>query len=361
VKVVGGVEDRLLLQTLGETMQEVAKLRSEGALNEEIFYRSDPHAAVSIRSMGEGSYTLQCRGEEIGQIDDFHLLREAYRNAVYRHGGVPYRVKDVIKGKRLVLLERDYSGHDTSAFIQKQIRLKARRAVAEYSQLTVATVQIDVTEFLLNVVERDRSGKVIRQWPGSAGMPANTLPTEGTLLHLGRTLWDMILGELDELRAKSALASGERLIASLFPTISGPCDTQDYSSFSEVRKDGGAIIYLYDMAYDGVDLTTSAFGMMGQLIDKSLERVASCDCTRDEGCFRCIANPRIEERSSKEDTSRLLRILQRIINTETPRVTLPAPDSIAELVPDSKSSCPACSAAVAQGDRFCRNCGEKLA
>jgi hypothetical protein len=47
-------------------------------------------------------------------------------------------------------------------------------------------------------------------------MPANTLPTEGTLLHLGKMLWDAILGELGESRAKSALSSCERLIASLF-------------------------------------------------------------------------------------------------------------------------------------------------
>ena len=165
----------------------MSELRSAGTLNADIFYRSDPHMAVNIRSMGEGSYTLHCRGEEIGQIDDFHLLREAYRNAIYRHGGVPYRVKDVIKGKRLILLERDYSGHDTSPFVQKQIRLKGG-AVSEYAQLTVATVQIDVTEFLMNVVERDRSGTVVRQWPGSAGMPANTLPTrEPSCTSVGRS------------------------------------------------------------------------------------------------------------------------------------------------------------------------------
>ncbi len=361
VKEVGGIEDRLRLETLGETMREVGKLRSDGALNEDIFYQSDPHMAVNIRSMGEGSYTLQCGREEIGQIDGFHLLREAYRKAIYRHGGVPYRVKDVVKGKRLILIERDYSRHDTNSFVQKQIRLKRRCAVLEYAQITVATVKIDVTEFPLNVVERDRSGQVVRQWQGSAGMPANTLPTEGTLLHVGRTLWDAVIGELGDSRAKSALASCERLISSLFPTISGPCDTQDYSSFSEVQKDGSAVIYLYDMVYDGVDLTTGAFDMMGQLIDKSLERLTTCDCATDEGCFRCIANPRVEEKASKEGTARLLRSLQRVIRIENPKVTLPAPDSTADVAPDAKVCCPACSATVAQGDRFCRNCGEKLA
>jgi len=361
VSEVGGIDDRLRLEVLGETMRAVGELRSGGGLNEDIFYRSDPHMAVNIRSMGEGSYSLECGREEIGQIDDFHLLREAYRNAIYRHGGVPYRVRDVLRGRRLILLDREFSGHDTTSFVGKQIRLKRRRAVSEYAQITVATVEIDVTEFLLNVVERDRSGRMVQKWQGQAGMPANTLPTEGTLLHLSRTLWDAVIGELDVPRSRSALASCERLIASLFPTISGPCDTQDYSSFSDVQRDGSAVIYLYDMVYDGVDLTTSAFDMMGQLIDKSFERLTTCDCATDEGCFRCIANPRVEERASKEGTARLLRIIQQIISTETPQVTLPTPGSTADLAPDVKASCPSCSATVAQGDRFCRNCGEKLA
>jgi ATP-dependent helicase YprA (DUF1998 family) len=115
------------------------------------------------------------------------------------------------------------------------------------------------------------------------------------------------------------------------------------------------------MVYDGVDLTTCAFDMMGQLIDTSLERLAACDCATDEGCFRCIANPRVEERSSKEDTARLLSVLWRVIDTETPRVIHPAPDSTADLAPDAKASCPICNATIARGDRFCRNCGEKLA
>ena len=114
------------------------------------------------------------------------------------------------------------------------------------------------------------------------------------------------------------------------------------------------------MAYDGVDLTTCAFNMMGQLIDKSLERLTSCDCTTDEGCFRCIAKTRVDQRSSKADTARLLSILQRVICTEPPKVIPPPTDSTAALAPDARACCLACSATVALGDRFCRNCGEKL-
>jgi DEAD/DEAH box helicase domain-containing protein len=81
VNEVGGVDDRLRLGVLGEAMQTIYELRAKGDLNDDIFYRSDPHMSVNLRSMGEGPYTLQCAGGKIGEIDEFHLLREAYRNA----------------------------------------------------------------------------------------------------------------------------------------------------------------------------------------------------------------------------------------------------------------------------------------
>jgi ATP-dependent helicase YprA (DUF1998 family) len=115
------------------------------------------------------------------------------------------------------------------------------------------------------------------------------------------------------------------------------------------------------MVYDGVDLTTGAFGSIAQLIERAIERLTNCACPTDEGCFRCIANPRVDEKTSKEATVRLLRSIRRILQTETPKVTMPAPGSGSDLAPDLPATCPTCSSTITQGDRFCKNCGGKLA
>ena len=360
VSEVGGVDDRLRLKILGEAISTVAELRATGSLNDDIFYRSDPHSEVNIRSMGEGSYSLDCGSEKVGEIDDFHLLREAYRNAIYRHGGVGYRVKDVIKGKKIVRLEREYSWNETSPVIQKRIRLKRRNSVADYSQLAIATVEMDVTEFIVTVTEKDRSGNVVRQWQGSAGMPAHTLPTVATQVLIRKELWRDVVLKLGDRQARCALASCERLLSSLFPTVSGPCDTQDFSSFSEVLKDGNAALYLYDNVYDGVDLTTGAFGKVQVLVEKALDRLATCACSEDAGCFRCIANPRIDEATSKEATAQLLQMLRDAMMAEPPRITEQSENSVSVLAPDEIATCPTCSVNIAKGDRFCKNCGHKL-
>lgn len=55
VQEIGGDEDRLYLDVLGQEIARVNELRSEGNLNRDEFYRADPHMEVNIRSAGEGA------------------------------------------------------------------------------------------------------------------------------------------------------------------------------------------------------------------------------------------------------------------------------------------------------------------
>ena len=356
---VGGDEDALHTELLGEECATVKQARAEGKLDLDVFYRAEPHMQVNIRSIGEGNYKLVCGKDDevVGEIDEFHLLREAYRNAIYRHGGKAFRVKDVIRGKRKVILEREYSWNETRAFIHKKIRLKRRHKVADYDNLMLATAAIDVTEFLVNVVERDRGGTIVNSWTGNMGMPTHTLPTEATLIRLRRSLWDELVDNLGMQDARSALQSSERLLWGLFPAVSGPCDKQDFSSASEVAPDGTASLYLYDMVYDGVGLTTVALDRMQLLLDKSLERLEQCECDTDQGCFRCVANPLSNEPASKRATLHLLSRLRDELAGEC-KITQVEEEPQLQEEPSSQP-CPACGTPVRPSDRFCSNCGEK--
>jgi len=356
---VGGDEDKLQTEVLGEETSAVQKARADGQLDLDVFYRADPHMQVNIRSIGEGNYKLVAGHDDdpIGEIDEFHLLREAYRNAIYRHGGRAYRVRDVIRGRRKVILEREYSWNETRAFINKKIRLKRRHRVLDHDGIMLATVNIDVTEFLVNVTERDRSGKIVNSWNGNMGMPTHTLPTEATLLRLRKPMWDQIVRQLGPQDARSALQSCERLLWGLFPTVSGPCDKQDFSSASEVDADGTASIYLYDMVYDGVGLTMLACDRMSELVDKATERLQQCSCETDAGCFRCIAHPLSSEAASKIATMHVLTRLRDQL-AGTCKVTEAEDDSLIHDIPSTRV-CTACESLVKPGDHFCSNCGEK--
>jgi DEAD/DEAH box helicase domain-containing protein len=356
---VGGDEDSLNTVILGEEVASIKQARADGKMDLDVFYRADPHMHVNIRSIGEGNYKLVCGkdDEAIGEIDEFHLLREAYRNAIYRHGGKAYRVKDVIRGKRKVILEREFSWNETRAFINKKIKLKRRHKIADFDTLMLATVDINVTEFLVNVTEKDRSGQVVKAWNGNMGMPTHTLPTEATVLQLRKPLWNDLVDELGSQPARMALQSCERLLWGLFPAVSGPCDKQDFSSASEINGDGSASIYLYDMVYDGVGLTTVAFERMSELVIKASERLHECECDTDAGCFSCIAHPHANEVASKTATSRVLNSLRTALAGEC---KLSQSQNESELVEEAQTKpCPACESPVKIGDRFCSNCGEK--
>lgn len=357
-----GDEEAVNTEILGPETESVRRLRTAGQLDLDVFYSSTPHMQLNIRSIGEGSYQLEHAGVIIGEIDEPHLLREACRNAIYRHGGRGYRVRDVLRGRRKIILDREYSWNETTAYIQKRIRLKRRQSIADYAAVQVATVALDVTEFLVNVVEKDRFGKTIQQWNGSGGMPSHPLPTVGTMLLLRQPVWERLVSQLTLPHARAALQACERLLCSLFPTISGPCDRQDYSSASEVTSDEQAAIYLYDMVYDGADLTTAAFDRMAQLVGHSIERLQTCACDTDAGCFRCIANPHYPEQASRQCTLTVLTAIQQLLS-ETPHSIVQLQDR-GEMLFDSLSNassvCPVCAAKTSHRDRFCSNCGQKL-
>ena len=161
------------------------------------------------------------------------------------------------------------------------------------------------------------------------------------------------------IKLEVAISSVERLMANLFPTISGPCDSQDYSSGVDRTKSGELAIFLYDNVYDGVNLTELAFNRMPELLAKVQERVETCDCPDDCGCIRCIADPMRENPSSKIATLLAVRTLQSILKTESPATDefWSGQDFGAE---SREIECPACKELVPLLAKFCSNCGQSM-
>jgi DEAD/DEAH box helicase domain-containing protein len=351
-----GDEKRLDSATLGPEIASVRVKRNEG-LTEEVFYLTDPHRSVRIRGAGDQPYKLVCDKEEIGEIDPFHLLREAPRNGIYSHGGLRYRVQDVIPKERLVRLTREFSPHFTTSAIRTSIRERRLPVLRQHGRVVVARAVLDVNDYLLGVTEKHLSGAVIRSYAG-AGMPNNWLPTEGTMLRLERPLWEEVIARLGEPAAKAGLETTARLFGSLFPTVTGPCDTSDYSAAADTPKDGPAAVYLYDMVPYGVGLAVEAFDRMADLVERAAERVRTCPCGTDEGCFQCVRNPQAEVPASKAATLTLLEMIGGEL--ATPSVITQAASE--EPAPASVGNCPnpKCKALRKPDARYCSNCGTKL-
>lgn len=344
---------------LGAELARVQELRKAGKLDHEIFYCTDPHVEVNIRNGGGRSFELKCDDHDVGEIDHFHLLRECYVNAIYRHGGKSFRVLNVLYGQKLIRLRKEFSRNETSPHIQRKIRLKKQFRTADFGGVRVATVTLDVTEYLIAVSEKDPSGQVVMSWQGSLGMRQYRLPTEGVMLALSEDFLNDRLPQLGA-NAEATLCASERLLASLFPTIAGPCDTQDYSSGVDRLSSGEHAIFLYDTVYDGVDLTSVAFDHMPELVAKAIDRVASCECASDNGCFQCVANPVASEQASKSATLSLLQAIRSLFLEKTPVIRETARELDAELADREPVLCVGCQHILAAGAKFCSECGTKV-
>jgi len=356
----GGDEDRLNLDVLGDAFREVDTLRRTGSLPPSI--AREPHREVNFRSIGGGMLKLVQYGmggeTPIGEIDMYHLLTEAPPHAVYWHGGRPYRVQSVDQKRQKVKLVREMGPYETESIPRKRVRLIHADEAREYSALTVAKATIEVHEFLVKVVEKDRyTGKATNEHPADRRVQVHPLPTEGTLLRIKSSHWTDFAYRFGAGAAKSALGSLARLLSSLFPTVTAVCDPQDFSVWSEVSQQGDAEVYLYDLAYEGVGLTTVAYETLDDLITRALKRVYECSCTEQRGCLRCVVNPQNDEATNKEATLALLQFIHKTLHNEQPKVQqLHAPPI---LEPELKV-CKVCQATVPAGAKFCCMCAEPL-
>ncbi len=356
VKEAGGDDSRLDTATLGPEIASVKERREAVELQDPVFYISDPHRSVRIRGAGDEAYKLLCDREEIGEIDPFHLLREAPRNGIYYHGGLRYRVQDVIPHQRQVRLAREFKPHFTTSNIGTSIRVRRPSAILHYRRVVVARAVLDVNDYLRGVTEKHLNGEIVCSYPGNGGMPNNWLPTEGTMLRLERPLWEEAASQMGESASKAALITIARLFGSLFPTVTGPCDASDYSAAADFPKDSPPAVYLYDMVQYGVGLAVEAFDRMADLVARTAELVGGCGCGTDEGCFQCVRNPQAEVPASKVATLALLEMIRLELST-APVVTESSSD---DTPPPPVGNCPTCQAPRQPNARFCSNCGTKL-
>ena len=353
-----GDEKLLDIATLGPEAKHAMELRQAGRLNHEVFYSNDKHIQTPIRSSDAQNYKLMVGDDSIGEIDQWHLLREAYPKAIYLHGGRRYRVQDIFRSRREVRLNPERSFNRTVPLTRKSVRTRRVRSVTEYPGIVVTEADVEVTERLIAVQEKKPDGSTVGQFEGSQGLPPHRLPTEGISIEIKAPLLQTLDALIKNAPPMAVYSAIERLIGGLFPVILGPCDTMDYGTFSE-RRENTVVFYLYDQVPDGIDLSVQAYGRVGQLIEKAYERVQSCDCTTSEGCFRCIRNPREEDAIDKKTCMRVLEKIHQLMQTSKPVSRTFSVDVLEEQL-EAVGECPTCKGRVRAEDRFCPSCGERL-
>jgi DEAD/DEAH box helicase domain-containing protein len=338
---------------LGEPMSTIAAEHRAG--QDHASYHSDSvHREYNLRAGGDVSYELLLHDESIGDISRSQILRETPPNAIYFHGGWKYRVTSVDEFRKHVRLKREHLPNRTLSFVQTNVRLQQCWRAGHNTKIKIQEGRLLVTQTLMGLTEKRPDGNVYASFPGNQGLRSNILPTTGVVITIGRP--SSLLPNPGD--ARIAFNGLSPLLTGLLPTILGPCDLGDFAIHAQWGEEESKL-YLYDVAYDGIDLTLHAFDRLADLLDAARVRLSECDCSESVGCFRCVRNPYDDVPTNRGLTRQMVKMLEDSVATHPIEVTVETatPDRMAAIA--ATTACPVCGLSNPIGQKFCGNCGSK--
>lgn len=323
---------------------------------------TNPHLLMNIRGGFQGRYDIiNISGknkEPLGEIDEFHMLREAYPQAIYKHGGKSYLVNKVQqKGNKAVFVTPHYNGHHTSPIINTEVKVGDLFVRYKYNELTTTNSVMIITERIVAVHEKKPNGEQIKSKFRQGMVSPLLFYTHGNQFKISASLWNKIKKQLNKKNAEDIFHNTARLLYNLFPTVDPNVDIQDINYTIKNNDDGGYSLYLYDEIDNGLDITTFIIDKWDILIDNAINRIRNCDCTHHIGCFKCIMNPDVELESDKNASILMLNFLLESLSSE-PNI-FDHENQIDEHIITKIFHCD-CGEQVGPNDKFCKNCGMNL-
>jgi len=351
--------DLLTPESLPEPLDRIALEHREG-LTDQSFYTDDVHRHYNVRAGSDQTYKLMYDDAEIGEINRSQILREAPPNAIYFHDRKRYRVQSVHDSTRHVRLRLEHGRNRTTSFVLVTVRVQQVWRGGDTPNISAHAGRLLVSETLMNLVEKGHDGTVTRQFSGSQGLSANITPTTGVVVTIRNAPLLMArVAYTTSDATKHAWPGVVPLVRGLMPTLLGPCDLGDFGLHSVWNDDEGKL-FVFDKAYDGIDLTLPIIDRISDLFKSALDRVNSCDCNETAGCLRCVLDAETKAPTDRVATRDLLKAIVRTLEAEPLTITTleSAPDRLAPVV--FSVPCPQCGKKQAIDARFCNNCGQRL-
>jgi len=252
-------------------------------------HRLHPHRLVDIRSAGEGFTIFEEETKRlIGQISVPRVYSECHPGAIYLHRAEPYLVTHLDQGKREVwarLAEVDYY---TRALSEKETEILSVAKTQTWPQFTACYGRLKVTERVRGFEKRRIFGQDLLS-VHDLEMPPHIFETMG--------LWIILPGEMAQrlkeegLHFMGGIHAVEHASIALFPLFA-LCDRNDvggicYPLHPQLEKPA---IFIYDGYPGGVGLAEYGYGVIEELLKKSLSLIRECPCL--DGCPSCVHSPK---------------------------------------------------------------------
>jgi DEAD/DEAH box helicase domain-containing protein len=276
------------LPLLDQLVSEGELLRSASG-REWFSHRLHPHRLVDIRCAGEG-YTIFEEGTKrlVGQISVPRVFSECHPGAIYLHKAAPYLITHLDQGKREAWARQAEVDYYTRALSEKETEILSVVRTQPFPCFTACYGRLKVTERVRGFEKRRIFGQDLLS-VHELEMPSHVFETMG--------LWVILPGEMAGrfkergLHFMGGIHAVEHGSIALFPLFA-LCDRNDiggicYPVHPQLEKPA---IFIYDGYPGGVGLAEHGYGVLEELLKKTLSLIHDCPCL--DGCPSCIHSPK---------------------------------------------------------------------
>jgi DEAD/DEAH box helicase domain-containing protein len=252
-------------------------------------HRVHPHRMVDIRSAGE-SYTIFEEGTKrlIGKISVPRVYSECHPGAIYLHRADPYRVSHLDQGKREVWAKAAEVDYYTRALSEKETEILSVLRTQPLAKFTACYGRLKVTERVQGFEKRRIFGQDLLS-VHELEMPSHVFETMGLWIILPEEISQRVKEE--GLHFMGGIHAVEHASIALFPLFA-LCDRNDVGGicYPVHPQLGKPAIFIYDGYPGGVGLAEYGYGILEELLKKTLSLIQECPCL--DGCPSCVHSPK---------------------------------------------------------------------
>lgn len=272
--------------------------------------RRNPHLQVDIRSTGR-SFTIfeQDTGQAIGTVDGIRALKECHPGAVYLHRAQHYLVDRLVLNKKDVVVHRTDRKYFTRARSEKETEIIQVHRSKPVRQFLVRQGALRVTETVVGYEKRSLPGQeLVGVFP--LDLPSQSFETIGFWVEIEAVLRSYV--EAKGLHFMGGIHAIEHAAIGIYPLFA-LCDRNDIGGicYPHHPQVGKSAIFIYDGYPGGVGLAQRGFDIVLDLLEKTCEHVAACEC--ESGCPSCIHSPKCGAGNKPLDKQAALLILQGLL------------------------------------------------
>ena len=284
---------------LGNALYEAAAQKLKSGARPVRMGQYRPHAAVSLRGSGGGTFVLKDGSNEIGTLSAQQQFREAYHRAIYMHGGRNFRVEEISttgSGGEIRLGPVDpFLRTNAYSFttLTEQAIYDARRWTTGKFIVDAYYGKVLIVEALTSVEEiDDRTSEVKDRWVPQM----NSAQFDNA-----HAFW--LHNEPQNELAESAITALQHLlrVGALF---SVPLDAHDMFPHAVMKEQKAYIVESYP---GGIGIARKALDRWRRMLQVGIRVAESCKCSK--GCPNCIVPPRSREELDKNAGILLAKVL----------------------------------------------------